>query len=85
MMMMMTVISSAGSNVIRQDARFSLAGYNLSIARVEVRDEGDYICQVESYSDPIQQTTTLNVLIPAVVQPFPRSGQYVVRWVRWSR
>ena len=84
-MMMMTVIFSAGSNVIRQDARFSLAGYNLSIARVEVRDEGDYICQVESYSDPIQQTTTLNVLIPAVVQPFPRSGQYVVRWVRWSR
>ena len=78
-MMMMTVIFSAGSNVIRQDARFSLAGYNLSIARVEVRDEGDYICQVESYSDPIQQTTTLNVLVPAAVQPFPRSGVYVVR------
>ena len=75
---------SAGSKVIRQDARFSLVGYNLTIARVEVRDEGDYICQVESYSDPIQQTTRLNVLIPAEVQPFPRSGQYVVRYIRLS-
>ena len=76
---MTVLVFSAGSKVIRQDARFSLAGYNLTIARVEVRDEGDYVCQVESYSDPIQQTTALNVLIPAVVQPFPRSGQYVVR------
>ena len=76
---MTVLVFSAGSKVIRQDARFSLAGYNLTIARVEVRDEGDYVCQVESYSDPIQQTTTLNVLVPAVVQPFPRSGQYVVR------
>ena len=75
----MMLTFSAGSKVIRQDARFSLAEYNLTIARVEVRDEGDYVCQVESYSDPIQQTTTLNVLVPAVVQPFPRSGQYVVR------
>ena len=76
---MTVLVFSAGSKVIRQDARFSLAEYNLTIARVEVRDEGDYVCQVESYSDPIQQTTTLNVLVPPVVQPFPRSGQYVVR------
>ena len=76
---MTLLMFSAGSKVIRQDARFSLAGYNLTIARVEVRDEGEYVCQVESYSDPIQQTTTLNVLVPAAVQPFPRSGVYVVR------
>ena len=44
-----------------------------------VKDEGDYICQVESYSDPIQQTSSLSVLIPPRVTPFPQSGQYVVR------
>ena len=40
----MMLTFSAGSKVIRQDARFSLAEYNLTIARVEVRDEGDYVC-----------------------------------------
>ena len=65
--------------MIRQDPRFSLAGYNLTIGRVMVRDEGEYVCQVESYSDPIQQTSRLSVLTPARVSALPQSGQTVAR------
>jgi len=72
-------IISAGQVVIRKDKRFSLAGYNLTMHSVQVKDEGEYICEVETYTEPIQQMNLLTVLIPAQVEPNPQTGVYVVR------
>ena len=66
---------SAGDQIIRKDPRIDLDGYNLTITNVAVKDEGEYICEVESYTvDPIQQSNLLSVLIPATIQPMPPSG-----------
>ena len=47
---------------------------------VSVKDEGEYICEVESFTvDPIQQSNILSVLIPASVQPQPSSGILISR------
>jgi len=71
---------SAGDMIIRKDPRLRLEGYNLTMQGVGVKDEGEYICEVETYTlEPIQQSNILNVLIPASVQPLPHSGQYTVR------
>jgi len=71
---------SAGDRIIRKDPRIDLEGYNLTMMDVSVKDEGEYICEVESFTvDPIQQSNILSVLIPASVQPQPSSGQYTVR------
>ena len=39
---------------------------------VQVKDEGEYICEVETYTEPIQQKNQLSVLIPAQVEPNPQ-------------
>ena len=66
---------SAGDMIIRKDPRLRLEGYNLTMHGVGVKDEGEYICEVETYTlEPIQQSNILNVLIPASVQPLPHSG-----------
>ena len=65
-------IISAGQVVIRKDKRFRLDGYNLTMDSVQVKDEGEYVCEVETYNDPIQQRNLLTVLIPAQVEPNPQ-------------
>ena len=67
---------SAGEIIIRKDPRFVLQGYNLTITGVRVKDEGEYICQVETSFDPIQQQSLLSVLIPASVEPVAQTGNY---------
>ena len=54
--------------MIRQDPRFSLAGYNLTIGRVMVRDEGEYVCQfLYSADDPplVSQAMAVSVAVEA--------------------
>ena len=65
---------SAGDMIIRRDARFRLEGYNLTITGVSVKDEGEYVCEVETSFDPIQQQNLLSVLIPASIEPLPHTG-----------
>ena len=67
-------IISAGQIVIRKDKRFTLDGYNLTMDSVQVRDEGEYVCEVETYNEPIQQMNILIVLVPAQVEPNPQVG-----------
>ena len=54
---------------------FSLSGYNLTLHDVEHRDEGEYVCEVETYTNPIKQISTLNILIPPTVTPHPKVGR----------
>ena len=71
-----TRLISAGALIIRKDPRLRLEGYNLTLAGVKPEDEGEYICQVETFNlEPIQQSSALSVLIPARVEPLPQSGQ----------
>lgn len=71
-----TRLISAGALIIRKDPRLRLEGYNLTLAGVKPEDEGEYICQVETFNlEPIQQSSALTVLIPARVEPLPQSGQ----------
>lgn len=72
-------IISAGDIVIRKDKRFILSGYNLTMNSVKVKDEGDYVCEVETYNEPIRQISQLTVLVPAQVEPIPQDGLYTVR------
>ena len=66
---------SAGAMMVRKDPRLRLEGYNLTLAEVRIEDEGEYICEVETFSlEPIQQTSILTVLIPAKVETLPHSG-----------
>ena len=67
---------SAGALIIRKDPRLRLEGYNLTLAGVRPEDEGEYICEVETFNlEPIQQASKLSVLIPARVEPLPHSGE----------
>ena len=68
-------IISAGQVVIRKDKRFTLSGYNLTMHSVQVKDEGEYVCEVETYNEPIQQMNILTVLVPAQVEPNPQVGK----------
>ena len=71
-----TRLISAGALIIRKDPRLRLEGYNLTLAGVRPEDEGEYICEVETFNlEPIQQASKLSVLIPARVEPLPHSGQ----------
>ena len=67
-------IISAGQIVIRKDKRFTLDGYNLTMDSVQVKDEGEYVCEVETYNEPIQQMNILTVLLPVQVEPNPQVG-----------
>ena len=67
-------IISAGEIVIRKDKRFILSGSNLTMHSVQVKDEGDYVCEVETYNEPIRQISQLIVLVPAQVEPIPQVG-----------
>ncbi|XP_023348636.1 neuronal growth regulator 1 [Eurytemora carolleeae] len=67
-------IISAGTTIIRKDKRFSLSGYNLTLHDVDVRDEGEYVCEVETYTTPIRQISLLQVLIPPSVAPHPENS-----------
>jgi hypothetical protein len=40
-----------------------LAGYNLTIHDVEVKDAGEYICEVETYSVPIRQVNRVRKIL----------------------
>jgi len=72
-------IISAGPKIIRKDQRFSLSGSNLTMHNIQVKDEGDYVCEVETYTEPIHQENFLTVLIPPSVEPHPKDGKFVVR------
>ena len=72
-------IITAGSIVIRKDKRFSLDRFNLSLKGVALRDAGEYVCEVETYSSkPIRQISHLQVLVPPQVQPHPQVGDFKV-------
>ena len=77
-------IISAGDIVIRKDKRFTLDGYNLTMQSVQVKDEGEYVCEVETYNEPIQQMNLLIVLIPAQVEPNPQVGVFMILWFKKS-
>ena len=66
-------IISASNVVIRKDKRFSLDQYNLHLRNVTLRDGGEYVCEVETFSStPIRQTSQLHVLVPPKIEPHPK-------------
>ena len=81
-----TRLISAGALIIRKDPRLRLEGYNLTLAGVRPEDEGEYICEVETFNlEPIQQASKLTVLIPARVEPLPHSGSELNIYFALSR
>lgn len=73
-------IISAGEVIIRKDHRFLLTdGYNLQIRNLKKSDAGEYVCEIETYGSPLDQTNTLEILVPAYVEPQPTDGKFVVR------
>jgi len=73
-------IISAGENVIRKDPRLQLdGGHNLRISQLKDSDAGEYVCQIETYGSPLDQRSTLEILVPPKVVPVPPDGQFVVR------
>jgi len=73
-------IISAGEVIIRKDSRFSLThGYDLQIRNLKQSDAGEYVCEIETYGSPLDQTSTLEILVPAYVEPQPTDGKFVVR------
>lgn len=61
-------IISAGGRLIRKDPRMRLVkepnGISLHITHVTPDDRGSYICELETYGEPIHQTNALDVLVP---------------------
>ena len=55
-------IISAGETIIRKDPRLHLVGYNLDINEVMEEDAGEYVCEIETYGDPLDQVHTVEVL-----------------------
>ncbi|TRY78137.1 hypothetical protein TCAL_12442 [Tigriopus californicus] len=59
-------IISAGERLIRKDPRMRLVkepnGISLHITHVTPDDRGSYICELETYGEPIHQTNVLDVL-----------------------
>eukprot|EP00095_Tigriopus_kingsejongensis_P006259 snap_masked-scaffold136_size321413-processed-gene-1.0 protein:Tk06259 transcript:snap_masked-scaffold136_size321413-processed-gene-1.0-mRNA-1 annotation:"bcs-1 protein" len=59
-------IISAGERLIRKDPRMKLVrepnGISLHITHVTPDDRGSYICELETYGEPIHQTNSLDVL-----------------------
>ena len=53
---------SAGERLIRKDSRMSLKGYNLEISDVIEEDGGEFICNVETFGDPLDQVHRLEIL-----------------------
>ena len=77
-----TRLISAGALIIRKDPRLRLEGYNLTLSGVRPEDEGEYICEVETFNlEPIQQASKLSVLIPARVEPLPHSGSQLDMYI----
>jgi len=73
-------IISAGNNIIRKDPRLQLqGGHNLRISQLKDSDAGEYVCQIETYGSPLDQRSTLEILVPPKVVPVPPDGQFVVR------
>lgn len=70
---------SAGDRLIRKDARMRLINYNLEISNVEELDAGQYICNVETFGSPLDQTHRLEVLVPPNIESRPSDGKFVVR------
>jgi len=70
---------SAGERLIRKDARMALIDYNLEISEVTEEDRGEYICNVETFGDPLDQAHRLEVLVPPSIQSQPKDGKFVVR------
>uniref|UniRef100_A0A0K2SXN7 Ig-like domain-containing protein n=1 Tax=Lepeophtheirus salmonis TaxID=72036 RepID=A0A0K2SXN7_LEPSM len=73
-------IISAGNVVIRKDERLSLLeGFNLQIRNLRESDAGEYVCEIETYGSPLDQKSTLEILVPPRVEPQPSDGKFVVR------
>ena len=53
---------SAGDMIIRKDPRMQLIGQSLDISDVTEEDAGEYICNVETVGDPLDQSHTVSVL-----------------------
>ena len=53
---------SAGKTLIRKDSRMSLKEFNLEIADAVEEDIGEYICNVETFGDPLDQIHKLDIL-----------------------
>jgi len=76
-------IISAGEHLLRKDSRMTLIkspnGINLQIANVTPDDRGEYICEVETFGDPIHQINHLTVLVPPVISNVHPSHNLTVR------
>jgi hypothetical protein len=76
-------IISAGESLLRKDTRMSLIkgskGISLQIENVSPDDRGEYICEVETYGDPIDQINQLNVLVPPVISNLHPGKNLTVR------
>jgi len=76
-------IISAGEVLLRKDSRMSLIkssnGFNLQLANVTPDDRGEYICEVETFGDPIHQMNNLNVLVPPVISSLHPGSNLTVR------
>ena len=53
---------SAGDLLIRKDSRMKLIRQSLEISDVTEDDAGEYICNVETVGDPLDQQHTVTVL-----------------------
>ena len=53
---------SAGQKLIRKDLRMSLRGFNLAISETVEEDMGEYICNVETFGEPLDQVHKLDIL-----------------------
>ena len=53
---------SAGDKIIRKDSRMRLVGQSLEISGVKEEDAGEYICNVETFGAPLDQSHIVSVL-----------------------
>lgn len=73
-------IISAGPVIIRKDPRLSLEDkFNLRVDDLKESDEGEYVCEIETFGSPMHQTSRLEILVPPSVSPQPSDGKFVVR------
>ncbi|XP_040583706.1 lachesin isoform X2 [Lepeophtheirus salmonis] len=64
-------IISAGERLIRKDSRMKLIssdnGIALKIVNIIPEDKGEYICELETFGDPISQKNLIHVLVPPII------------------
>jgi len=69
---------SAGDLLIRKDPRMKLIRQSLEISEVTEDDAGEYICNVETVGDPLDQQHTVTVLVAPSIESVPEDGNIVV-------